>query len=108
MPVQLRFGGWRETKDYPAAKIVPDDEADQSFAISRTTMRDGAAATCRGDRSGTAQEDHGHEAGPAKRFAVYAKNLSRIYEAPPGFTGRNGQPDRAEAMASLRLELWRN
>jgi hypothetical protein len=38
----------------------------------------------------------------------FATKLSPVYEALAGLHRRNGNPDRAEAMSALRLELWRH
>jgi len=98
----------RETKDYPADRINPDNEA----AAALRALGDHLGETGQPQRAADVYQellDKIVASKPDPRNDLRdATDLSRIYEALAGLHRRNGHPDRAEAMSALRFELWRN
>jgi tetratricopeptide (TPR) repeat protein len=98
----------RETKDYPAARINPDDEASAALRA----LGDHHAETGQPRRAAEGYQELHDKTLASKPEPLnnlsHATALSRIYEALAGLHRRNGQPDRAEAMSALRLEIWRH
>jgi len=97
-----------ETKDYPAGRINPDNEA----AAALRALGDHLAETGQPQRAADVYQellDKVMAFKPDSRNDLRdATELSRIYEALALLHRRNGHPDGAEAMSSLRLELWRH
>ena len=106
--IESAFRLLRGTNDYPASRITPDDEADHVLRA----LADYHAETGQPQRAAEVYHellDKIMATTPDPQNDLrHAKNLSRIYEALARLHRRNGQPDQGEAMASLRLELWRH
>jgi serine/threonine protein kinase len=105
--IESAFRLLRETKDYPADRINPDNEA----AAALRALGDHLGETGQPQRAAEVYQellDKIMASKPDPRNDLRdATAISRIYEALAGLHRRNGQPDRAEAMTALRLELWR-
>jgi tetratricopeptide (TPR) repeat protein/predicted Ser/Thr protein kinase len=97
----------RETKDYPADRINPDNEA----AAALRALGDHLGETGQPQRAADVYQELLDKIMAWKPDPLLdlrqATELSRIYEALAALHRRNGHPDRAEAMSALRLELWR-
>jgi tetratricopeptide (TPR) repeat protein len=106
--IDSAFRLMRETKDYPADRINLDNEA---AAVLRA-LGDHLGETGQPQRAAEVYQellDKIMASKPDPRNDLRdATELSRIYETLASLHRRNSQPDRAEAMSALRLELWRN
>jgi serine/threonine protein kinase len=98
----------RETKDYPAERINPDNEA----AAALRALGDHLGETGQPQRAAEVYQELLEKIMASKPDPKNdlrdATELSHIYEALAGLHRRNGHPDQAEAMSAQRLELWRN
>jgi serine/threonine protein kinase/tetratricopeptide (TPR) repeat protein len=106
--IDAAFRLLRETKDYPADRINPDNEAEAALRalgdhLGETGQPERAAEVYQEllDKIIAWKPDPLHDL----RHAI---ELSRLYEALAGLYRRSGNRDRAEAMSAQRLELWRH
>jgi serine/threonine-protein kinase len=98
----------RETKDYPADRIDPDNEA----TVALRALGDHLGET---GQPGRAAEVYRELLDKIKAWKPdplndlrQATELSGIYEALGSLERRSGRRDAAENLSSLRLELWRH
>jgi tetratricopeptide (TPR) repeat protein len=105
--IDAAFSLLRETKDYPAGRIDTDSEVEPALRA----LADHHAETGQPVRAAEVYEElldkilaSKPDSGNDLRRAT---KLSRIYEALAGLHRRNHQSDRAEAVSSLRRNLWR-
>jgi tetratricopeptide (TPR) repeat protein len=96
----------RETKDYPADRIDTDSEVEPAlraladhFADTGEPLRAAAVYQELLDLIMAAKPDLGNDLRRAAK-------LSRIYEALAALHRRNHQPEKADAVAALRRNLW--
>ena len=97
----------RETKDYPADRIETDSEAEPTLRA----LADHLAETGQPQRAAEVYQELldkilATKPDPANDLR-HAIKMSRIYGALADLHRRNGRRDQAEAVAALRLELWR-
>ena len=98
----------RDTKDYPADRIILLDEAEVVLSawgayLADTGQLERAAGVYKEllDKVMASNPDPGND-------LRNATGVSRIYEALAMLHLRNGQPAQAQSMSALRVELWRN
>jgi len=97
----------RETKDYPARSIDTDSEVEPAFRALADHYAD-AGQPVRAAESYQALLDMILASNPDPLNDLRrAAKLSRIYEALARLHSRNRQPERAEAAATERRNLWR-
>jgi hypothetical protein len=98
----------RDTKDYPAARIQPDSDAD----VVLRANGDHLAAIKQPRQAATVYLDLLEKITASKpdphNDLRHATSLSRLYETIAALHRRNGNPDQAEQMATLREALWRH
>ncbi|HEY1307864.1 MAG TPA: protein kinase [Vicinamibacterales bacterium] len=107
MQIEAAFQLLRETKAYPADRVVPGGEVDSVLR----SWADHLADTNQSQRAAESYQellDKVIASRPDPQNDLRdATALSRIYESLGGLHARNGNGERANEMSSRRLEIWR-
>jgi serine/threonine protein kinase len=104
--IDTAFGLLAETNDYPAGRVVPHEAAHAALRA----LGDHLAGTGQPQEAAEVYEDLLGKMMASKpdlhNDLPHAVALSQIYGSLAALHRRNGRPDRAEALSTLRLELW--